>query len=144
MINTNYILAELPHLIVLTLLSIVLVYTTLLWVSRAKRLRETLQQMLVISKHQHHPDQPNTAKYCQLCQLQRCIENLVKDNHLQIKLLQIRQEQPKVTQLPQKRLSQWLSYVLQQAFQFIIPKQLRLSKTKTRAKHKLPEGKETK
>ena len=111
-IDTNYIISELPHLIALTLLSIILVCSTLIWVYRAKRLREILRQILLLRKDQPLPNHLYKAIYHQLHLPLQYRENQVINNPWQMIEMLESQDLSYIEWLRLKRLVERLSYVL--------------------------------
>lgn len=118
-IDTSHIFAELPLLVGFTIMAIVLIYSNLVWVCRAKRLEGILRELILLNKGQQYSILAYKTIYSLLRLPPICTESQVKDIHLQMIEMLESTEISKLEWLRLKRLIAQLSYVLQLAFQSI-------------------------
>ena len=119
-IDNSNIVYELPLLVSFTIVVIALYSLILILACRAKRLRETLRELILINKDQRFPILIYKTIYRQLSLPLKYTENQETDIHL--KMIEMLEQRGRLTpeQIFLKRLAECLSCVLQRAFQSII------------------------
>lgn len=116
MINVDYIYSNLPYLVAMSLLAILLFVSILRGVFQANRLRETLLEMLEISKNQELPVQLQKTIFHQLYLPEKYIGILKRDDYLKMLEKLKRRELLLRWQISPKHLILQSYYVARRAF----------------------------